>query len=85
LLDGGLIDEAALLDALKQERLAGAALDVFEQEPLTPDNPLLAFDNVIATPRFIAQTVESRGAIAVEVVAAVKAILQGQAPRYVVN
>ncbi len=82
---GGLIDEMALVEALKQEKLAGVALDVFEQEPLTPDNPLLAFDNVIATPHFIAQTVESREAIAVEVVAAVKAILQGQPPRYRVN
>lgn len=82
---GGLIDEVALLKALKEGRLAGIALDVFEEEPLKPDNPLLAFDNVIATPHFIAQTVESREAIAVEVVAAVKAILRGDAPRYRVN
>lgn len=82
---GGLIDEAALVETLKQEKLAGVALDVFEEEPIRPENPLLDFDNLIATPHFIAQTVESREAIAVEVVAAVKAILQGQPPRYRVN
>ncbi len=82
---GGLIDEVALVETLQQGLLAGVALDVFEQEPVTPHNPLLAFENVIATPHFIAQTIESREAIAQEVVAAVKAILQGQTPRYRVN
>jgi len=47
---GGLIDEAALCRALKERRIAGAGLDVFEREPLPADSPLLQLDNVVCTP-----------------------------------
>jgi phosphoglycerate dehydrogenase-like enzyme len=47
---GGVVDEGALIDALNAGTIAGAGLDVFEQEPVDPDNPLLKMDNVIATP-----------------------------------
>ena len=47
---GGLIDEAALIDALTHRRIAGAALDVFTEEPVEPDNPLLRLDNVLPLP-----------------------------------
>jgi phosphoglycerate dehydrogenase-like enzyme len=47
---GELIDDAALLDALRQRRIRGAALDVFAEEPLPPDSPLWDLDNVILTP-----------------------------------
>jgi phosphoglycerate dehydrogenase-like enzyme len=47
---GGLIDEAALIDALKHGRLGGAGLDVVESEPLAPENPLWEMDNVLLTP-----------------------------------
>jgi D-2-hydroxyacid dehydrogenase (NADP+) len=46
---GGVVDEAALIDALKHKRIAGAALDVFGQEPLPPDHPFWAMDEVIVT------------------------------------
>jgi phosphoglycerate dehydrogenase-like enzyme len=47
---GAIVDEAALVEALRHRRIAGAGLDVFEQEPLPPDHPLLQLDNVVCTP-----------------------------------
>jgi phosphoglycerate dehydrogenase-like enzyme len=47
---GPIIDEAALIEALRHRRIAGAGLDVFEHEPIAPDNPLLRLDNVVCTP-----------------------------------
>jgi phosphoglycerate dehydrogenase-like enzyme len=56
---GAIVDKQALYRALKERRIAGAGLDVFEEEPLTADNPLLELDNVIATPHCLCQTHES--------------------------
>ena len=47
---GPAVDESALIDALRDNRIAGAGLDVFENEPVSPDNPLLSMDNVVVTP-----------------------------------
>lgn len=47
---GGIVEEAALVEAIQQRRIAGAGLDVFEQEPVDPQNPLLRFENVVCTP-----------------------------------
>ncbi len=56
---GAIVDEAALIKALEPRTIAGAGLDVFEQEPIQPDNPLLRMDNVVLTPHIGAGTVDA--------------------------
>jgi D-3-phosphoglycerate dehydrogenase len=63
---GGLIDEAALLAALRSGQVAGAALDVFADEPAL-ENPLFALDNVVCTPHLGAATVEAQENVAVQI------------------
>ena len=55
----GLIDEVALVEALSKRQIMGAALDVFDQEPLPPDSPLLALDNVTLTPHLAGSTIDA--------------------------
>jgi D-3-phosphoglycerate dehydrogenase len=56
---GGVVDTAALLEALSRGQIAGAALDVFEQEPLPPDHPLTKMDNVILTPHLASYSLDA--------------------------
>jgi D-3-phosphoglycerate dehydrogenase len=65
---GGLIDEAALYDAIKAGKVAGAALDVFVEEPPPADHPLLTLDEVIVTPHLGASTTEAQDQVAVTIV-----------------
>jgi phosphoglycerate dehydrogenase-like enzyme len=75
---GEIVDEAALIDALKGGRIAGAALDVFDEEPLPPGHPFLALDNVILTPHLGGVTVERYRADYTEVIEDISAFLAGR-------
>ncbi len=73
-----MIDETALIDTLKNRRIAGAALDVFWREPIPKDHPLLAMDNVVLTPHLGYVVEESYRAFYGDVVEAVTTWLDGQ-------
>jgi D-3-phosphoglycerate dehydrogenase / 2-oxoglutarate reductase len=79
---GDIIDEAALLRALQDGRLAGAALDVYEQEPPDPANPLLSLPNVIPTPHIAALTDGALNAMGWMATQDCLAVLRGEEPRY---
>lgn len=74
---GGMLDEVALYDALVEGRVAGAALDVFATEPPT-DSPLLALDQVLATPHLGARTREAQERAALAVAGSVRQVLDGE-------
>ena len=82
---GPIVDERALVEALRAGRIAGAALDVFEQEPVDPANPLLGMDNVIVTPHALAWTDESFHAIASDGLQSVVDFSLGRRPAHLVN
>jgi len=72
---GGIVDEPALIAALRDHRLGGAALDVYEQEPLPADHPLRGLDNVLLTPHLGASTAEAQRNVALEIADAVRSAL----------
>jgi len=82
---GPVVDEAALARALKDKRLAGAALDVWEQEPVAAGNPLLAMDNVIATPHAAYFSSPAVAQVPRRCGEEVARVLTGQRPLNVVN
>jgi D-3-phosphoglycerate dehydrogenase len=77
---GAIIDEAALTKALQEKRIAGAGLDVFPEEPLKADNPLLKMENVILTPHMAWYTREAYDRLAQETLQRVLEILDGKIP-----
>ncbi len=81
---GGIVNEEALEKALSEGRLAGAALDVFEKEPLT-DHPLFGNEQVIATPHLGASTAEAQERVSQDVAEQIIAVLKGEPAQYAVN
>ena len=79
---GALVDEEALVEALRNGRLRGAGLDVFSQEPLPPDSPFLTLENVIATPHVAGTTLETSRRRARACVENAERIEQGLDPLY---
>jgi D-3-phosphoglycerate dehydrogenase len=82
---GELVNQADLLAALDAGHLGAAAIDVYPEEPVSPDNPLPRHPKVIATPHLGASTVEAQASVAVQVVHEVLAVLAGQPPQFAVN
>jgi phosphogluconate 2-dehydrogenase len=82
---GKVVDEAALIDALRHQRIRAAGLDVFEREPLNHDSPLLQLNNVVATPHMGSATHETREAMARCAVDNLLAALAGEKPVNLVN
>jgi D-3-phosphoglycerate dehydrogenase len=82
---GDIVDESALYDHLFQRKIAGAALDVFSQEPPVLENPLFKLDNFIGTPHLGGVTVEALKRMAITVAEEILCVLGGQKPKYLVN
>jgi phosphoglycerate dehydrogenase-like enzyme len=82
---GPIVDEHALYEALAARRIAGAGLDVFEEEPTPASNPILKLDNVIVSPHALAWTGELFGNIARAAIGALLAVASGQRPQFLVN
>ncbi|HYE74851.1 MAG TPA: hydroxyacid dehydrogenase, partial [Blastocatellia bacterium] len=82
---GGLVDETALYNAIKSGKVAGAALDVFVQEPPPADHPLLSLDEVVVTPHLGASTTEAQDQVALITAQQVAAFLETGAISGAVN
>ncbi len=82
---GGLVDEAALIDALQNGQVAAAALDVFEQEPLPNESPLRDAPNLILTPHLGASTAEAQESVGIEIAQSIRAALLDGTIRNAVN
>ena len=82
---GPIVDELALIEALRDRQIAGAALDVFAREPIEKDNPLLSLDNVILTPHSVGWTDDFARQTAQSISASIRSLMQGELPRNTVN
>jgi D-3-phosphoglycerate dehydrogenase len=82
---GPVVDEPALIRALEAKRIAGAGLDVFEQEPIAPDNPLLTMEHVIISPHSLCWTDECFNAIATDGLTSLVDVARRKRPAYLVN
>jgi phosphogluconate 2-dehydrogenase len=82
---GKVVDEKAMIEALRNQQIRAAGLDVFEREPLQKDSPLLSMDNVVATPHMGSATHETREAMARCAVDNLLSALAGERPKDLVN
>ncbi len=82
---GSVVDEAALIAALKNNTIRGAALDVYEKEPPDPDNEVLSLDNVILTPHNASLTEEAMDRMALHAAQGIHEVLSGNAPTWEVD
>jgi D-3-phosphoglycerate dehydrogenase len=82
---GSLVDERALVKALEKGQIAGAGIDVFDEEPVRPTNPLLSLDNVVVTPHMAAWSREAPIREAIGAAEEVIRVLRGETPTNVVN
>jgi D-3-phosphoglycerate dehydrogenase len=82
---GGIVDEEALATALLEGQIAGAAVDVWQQEPPLQDHPLFALENVIVSPHMAAHTEEAMIRMATTLALDITRVLQGERPHFCVN
>jgi D-3-phosphoglycerate dehydrogenase len=82
---GPVVDEVALIKALQEKWIAGAGLDVFEKEPVDPDNPLLKMDNVVVTPHSASYSDASFRRLRRSVGQEAARVLRGYWPKNIVN
>ncbi len=82
---GPIVDEVALIKALQEEWIQGAGLDVFEQEPISPDNSLLKMDNVILSPHALAQTDQTFSTMWDIITEQILKIIRDEVPETLVN
>ena len=82
---GAIVDERALIKALKERWIQGAGLDVFEEEPVSPDNPLVKMDNVIATPHSLGWTDQNFAGEWASIIKQISQIIRGEIPESPAN
>ena len=82
---GGIVDEAALADAVQSGKIAAAGLDVYAEEPLAQDSPLRGIQNLVLTPHLGASTKEAQESVGLEIAESISQVLNGGAARNAVN
>lgn len=82
---GKIVNEQDLYRALSEHWIRGAALDVFQQEPVSPDNPLFSLENLIVTPHYGAQTDYARDHMGLDAARGIDEVLSGKKPTWPVN
>lgn len=82
---GGIVDTQALYSALKNRQIFSAGLDVFEEEPMDPNNPLLSLDNVVLSPHLASASIQARSKMAELAASNLIEVLKGKTPKAIAN